>query len=314
MRSRRGKSWLVAGIDDGTDVLQCVWFQGISLLAEEHARGRDGGRLGRGAGQRLWQIIHPAVDRLGESGDRELYNTGRIISLYPGNLSSAQGRDWKARPCAASCAPRSISPQREIWMSICRRTIWRRSELAARRGVRADSFPRIPKHSSSGRVAARALRRTVLLSTALCLSAAIKSHRRPAASPLNASARSPRKCCMRCRLNLTEGQKQVLHEIRADLQSPVPMQRLLQGEVGSGKTTVALLAMAMAADSGFQSVMMAPTELLAEQHAQKILPIAKQRDCASVCCAANRKPPNAARFCRPSPPDEWTSWSARTRS
>jgi ATP-dependent DNA helicase RecG len=62
----------------------------------------------------------------------------------------------------------------------------------------------------------------------------------------------------------------VLNEIRADLGHPYPMQRLLQGDVGSGKTVVAALAAAQAIDSGFQAALMAPTEILADQHFRKI--------------------------------------------
>ena len=65
---------------------------------------------------------------------------------------------------------------------------------------------------------------------------------------------------------LTAAQKRVLREIREDMESPAPMNRLLQGDVGSGKTVVAALALAIAADNGLQGALMAPTELLAEQH------------------------------------------------
>ncbi|MFT5533157.1 MAG: ATP-dependent DNA helicase RecG [Burkholderiaceae bacterium] len=69
---------------------------------------------------------------------------------------------------------------------------------------------------------------------------------------------------------LTGAQQRVLDQIRHDLQAPFPMQRLLQGDVGSGKTVVAALAAAQAIDSGFQAVLMAPTEILADQHFRKI--------------------------------------------
>jgi ATP-dependent DNA helicase RecG len=65
---------------------------------------------------------------------------------------------------------------------------------------------------------------------------------------------------------LTEGQKQALAEIVADMQKPWPMQRLLQGDVGAGKTIVAVLAAIVAMENGFQVAFMAPTEILAEQH------------------------------------------------
>ncbi|HEX5345396.1 MAG TPA: ATP-dependent DNA helicase RecG [Duganella sp.] len=69
---------------------------------------------------------------------------------------------------------------------------------------------------------------------------------------------------------LTNAQQRVLKEISADLRQPYPMQRLLQGDVGSGKTVVSALAAAQAIDSGYQAALMAPTEILAEQHFRKI--------------------------------------------
>ena len=69
---------------------------------------------------------------------------------------------------------------------------------------------------------------------------------------------------------LTGAQQRVLTEIRSDLCATFPMQRLLQGDVGSGKTIVAAIAAAQAIDSGFQAALMAPTEILAEQHFRKI--------------------------------------------
>ena len=73
--------------------------------------------------------------------------------------------------------------------------------------------------------------------------------------------------------SLTEGQQQAVDEIRADLASSERMSRLLQGDVGAGKTVVALMAMAAVAESGAQSAMMAPTELLASQHYKTLKPL-----------------------------------------
>lgn len=69
---------------------------------------------------------------------------------------------------------------------------------------------------------------------------------------------------------LTEAQKKVLREIRADLGSHAQMNRLLQGDVGSGKTIVAVMAMLLALDNGYQACLVAPTEILAQQHYQSI--------------------------------------------
>lgn len=76
--------------------------------------------------------------------------------------------------------------------------------------------------------------------------------------------------------DLTNAQKRVLKEIRNDLGSNAQMNRLLQGDVGSGKTIVALMCMLMAKDNGFQSCLMAPTEILANQHFNGITELAKE--------------------------------------
>ena len=77
---------------------------------------------------------------------------------------------------------------------------------------------------------------------------------------------------------LTEAQKRVIREIRADMGSGRQMNRLLQGDVGSGKTLVALMSMLIALDNGYQACMMAPTEILAEQHLKTITDFLKGMD------------------------------------
>ena len=77
---------------------------------------------------------------------------------------------------------------------------------------------------------------------------------------------------------LTEAQKRVIREIRTDTGSGRQMNRLLQGDVGSGKTLVALMSMLIAIDNGYQTCIMAPTEILAEQHLQTIMQFLKGMD------------------------------------
>jgi ATP-dependent DNA helicase RecG len=90
------------------------------------------------------------------------------------------------------------------------------------------------------------------------------------ASKVDASVVDARRVQELLPFTLTGAQKRVLEEIRADLASGTPMARLMQGDVGSGKTVVAALAMLMALDSHHQVAFMAPTELLAEQHARTL--------------------------------------------
>ncbi len=112
-----------------------------------------------------------------------------------------------------------------------------------------------------------------LLAQQLSLAAARDARHAKHARPLPAK-RTPQSLCNRLLQSLpfalTASQQRVVTEISADLHHPYPMHRLLQGDVGSGKTVVAALAALQAIDAGVQVAVMAPTEILAEQHYQKL--------------------------------------------
>ncbi len=109
-----------------------------------------------------------------------------------------------------------------------------------------------------------------LLAQQLSLKRAQEARRAKGAVPLPVMGKLSGDFLATLPFELTAAQQRVLTEIRTDLRAAYPMQRLLQGDVGSGKTVVAALAAAQAIDSGFQAVLMAPTEILAEQHFHKI--------------------------------------------
>ncbi|MES2050255.1 MAG: ATP-dependent DNA helicase RecG, partial [Pseudomonadota bacterium] len=109
-----------------------------------------------------------------------------------------------------------------------------------------------------------------LLAQQLSLKRAQAARRTKGATALPVVGQMSAAFLMSLPFTLTGAQERVLAEIRADLKQDFPMQRLLQGDVGSGKTIVAALAAVQAIDSGFQAVLMAPTEILAEQHFRKI--------------------------------------------
>ena len=109
-----------------------------------------------------------------------------------------------------------------------------------------------------------------LLAQQLSLKRAQDARRAKGAVPLTVMGALSKDFLAGLPFTLTAAQQRVLDEIRADLRASYPMQRLLQGDVGSGKTVVAALAAAQAMDSGYQAALMAPTEILAEQHFRKI--------------------------------------------
>ncbi|HPV88514.1 MAG TPA: ATP-dependent DNA helicase RecG, partial [Bacteroidales bacterium] len=97
-------------------------------------------------------------------------------------------------------------------------------------------------------------------------------------------------CFKRLPFELTEAQKRVIREIRSDLRSGRQMNRLLQGDVGSGKTLVALLSALIAIDNGYQACMMAPTEILANQHYNTISKFLKGQDVRVGLLTGSTKP------------------------
>jgi ATP-dependent DNA helicase RecG len=109
-----------------------------------------------------------------------------------------------------------------------------------------------------------------LLANQLALAVIRQRLRRSAGRPLAASGKLRQAILSKLPFKLTGAQRRVLLKIDADLASPHRMVRLLQGDVGSGKTVVALLAMATAVEGGAQAALMAPTELLARQHLKTI--------------------------------------------
>jgi len=120
--------------------------------------------------------------------------------------------------------------------------------------------------SESGHPAQRRLALEELLAHQLSLRVLRQRQRRRGAPPLRGSGQLQQALLQRLPFTLTGAQKRVLEQLRADLARPHPALRLVQGDVGSGKTIVAALAALCCAEAGYQVALMAPTELLAEQH------------------------------------------------
>ncbi|MCZ7670276.1 MAG: DEAD/DEAH box helicase [Chloroflexi bacterium] len=110
--------------------------------------------------------------------------------------------------------------------------------------------------------------------------------------------------------SLTAAQERVIAEITSDMAQPIPMNRLLQGDVGSGKTVVAAAAMIAAAKAGAQAALMAPTEILAEQHFNGLNSLLSPLGINSGCSPAAQPPPKERRSIRAWPMVPSTSPSA----
>ncbi len=158
---------------------------------------------------------------------------------------------------------------------------WQDPSLAERYGwpgfrdaVQKLHQPRQPADLDPQSLAYRRLAYDEFLAGQLALQMVRARQRGPRGRALRGDGRIRRRILAALPYALTGAQSRALTEIEDDLAEPERMLRLLQGDVGAGKTVVALLAMAMAVEAGAQAAMMAPTEILARQHAERLAPLA----------------------------------------
>ncbi|MEN5249435.1 ATP-dependent DNA helicase RecG [Brucella pseudintermedia] len=145
-----------------------------------------------------------------------------------------------------------------------------------RQSLNTLHLPEDPSDIALESVSRRRLAYDEFLAGQLALALVRAKTRRLSGRPLEGTGRIVAEIMRHLPYRLTKGQDQAVREIITDLKSPERMLRLLQGDVGSGKTVVGLLSMAHAAESGGQSALMAPTEVLARQHFATIAPLAEK--------------------------------------
>jgi ATP-dependent DNA helicase RecG len=262
--SRLGQPWKIRAWD-GTGFLTLVWFKGHGPhLERQHPKGERRAVSGKVERPDVYaselQIAHPdyivAEERAGDIPEVE--------TVYPATAGLPSRTFRKFALEALERAPELPEWQDAAWREREKLPGWREA-LAA---VHA------PTSEADLSLLARPRRRLAydeLLAHQLALAqrkASRRSHPAPRipAGPLSDAAEKA------LPFKLTSAQIRSLSEIRGDLASGERMSRLLQGDVGSGKTVVALLAMADAASAGLQSALMAPTEILARQHFETIAP------------------------------------------
>jgi ATP-dependent DNA helicase RecG len=275
-RSRQGRPIVEVTVKDDGGSFRVVFFN-QSWRERQLVVGVQAlffGKVGDYKGQR--QMTNPVVDiivgPLGE--ERDPSKVGRIVPIYPATGKSGL-TSWEMGGFiekALSRVPLMLDPLSEEELDrldlIARRDAFRqihlpeddKEKLSGRRRLVFDEFLRLQL--------ILALRRRRLETS----SAGIRHNFDTPAldatpgEPLNVESSLVRRFLAAHRYALTSAQHRVLEEIAGDMSSTLPMHRLLQGDVGSGKTLVALTAMLAARDGGHQSVLMAPTEVLAEQH------------------------------------------------
>jgi ATP-dependent DNA helicase RecG len=243
-----------ATIGDSSGMMQCVWFnqpwvaKQLPLNAEIVVAGKVSVRMGRP------QFDNPEWERWSD----DLMHTGRIVPVYP-LTAGLQSRSVRRvmRDAIDQFIMRLVDP--------LPREIRERRELLDLRNAVAQMH--YPSDQPSLDAARRRLAFDELLPIQLAMLVRRRSFQRSApAQPIPLSAPAERAFKASLPFTLTGAQERVLFDVLNDLRKPVPMSRLVQGDVGSGKTVIAAAALVAAVESGRQAVMMAPTEILAEQH------------------------------------------------
>ncbi|NBC17657.1 MAG: ATP-dependent DNA helicase RecG [Bacteroidetes bacterium] len=259
---RRSKRFELRIQDEGGGVMKCVWFRGyqwISKLFKKGERIAFHGKVQQYG--RTFSMTHPDFDKLDDDGPA--LDTGRIIALYPGSaaldrvgLNSRGLRRviytlFKEHGLKLdNLFPEWIEEQYDL--------------IDGRVALRAIHFPKSQRELSQAR---ERLKFEELFFIQLML-ALTKQTRQEVAGP---TFDAPGEYVHRfldevLPFDLTGAQERALDDVIRDTQRGLQMNRLIQGDVGSGKTVVAVAALLHAIDSGYQGAFMAPTEILAEQH------------------------------------------------
>lgn len=255
----RGRMTLVkVMISDGSGTAAGIWFN-QPWMAKRFPVGREvifAGVVERRGAQ--IQISNPEWEVVDEEGATDPINAGRIVPIYPltGSLNPRDVRRAvkQAVDTAAHLMPQVIPP-----------AVTRRQNLLPM----AEAWRDI--HFPADEERRRLARETLAFEELLVLQTGLALVRLQNTDEQVGIAHEPdgevtAKFYANLPFRLTDAQEKVIRQVKADMESTRPMNRLVQGDVGSGKTMVAAAALAKAVDSGHQGVMMAPTEILAEQH------------------------------------------------
>ncbi|MFF5499713.1 ATP-dependent DNA helicase RecG [Streptomyces aquilus] len=265
-KAPRGKGQrLEVTITDGNGRLQLVFFgNGVHKPHKELLPGTRAMFAGKvSVFNRKLQLAHPAYELLrGDAEETVETWAGALIPLYPATAKLESWKIGKAIQTVLPSAQEAVDPLPD--------------SLREGRGLLPLPEALLKIHRPHTKADIDDARARLKWDEAFVLQVAL-ARRRHADAQLPAVARRPKSDGLlsafddRLPFTLTEGQQKVSKEIFDDLATEHPMHRLLQGEVGSGKTMVALRAMLATVDAGGQAAMLAPTEVLAQQHHRSVV-------------------------------------------
>ncbi len=261
------KKRLVGRLRDETGVIELVWFTGVHWLEKALVVGQEYVVFGRiNAFRNQLNIAHPEMEVVSEENTQR---AATFAPVYPSTEKlNTKGVDAKVRRRLMKTLFERLTPQ-DLPENLPGYLVQKLRFPSRFEAIRQIHFP---KDQESLNAATNRLKFEELFFLQLRL-LQIKRRRKGAVKGYTFGTIGDyfnRFFSEKLPFELTGAQKRVIKEIRRDLGSGVQLNRLLQGDVGSGKTIVGLMVMLMALDNGFQACLMAPTEILAQQHYQSI--------------------------------------------
>jgi len=268
---RKKKAILQVDVSDGSDTISAIFFNAISFMQKMFLRGDFVLLSGKINISRNKQIIHPEFDFVDDKGDPKFINTGRIIPLYRStNELKKNGFDSRGFRRVIISALNEYS--KYIQDTFPESVLKKHNLLSIQDAIKGIHFPESMEQAERARIRLAFNEMYFFQYYILLLKIANKKEIfRKALPNINITD----EFIKTLNFKLTSDQMNALNEISKDLTLPFPMNRLLQGDVGSGKTIVALTSSLISINRGEQCAFMVPTEILAKQHyetASKILP------------------------------------------
>ncbi len=256
------KRRFIVNIHDKTGYLELVWFSGYKYLENMFLEGDIISVTGKIGIYNGFQITHPEFEIISGSDDEPVH-TRRIIPVYPETtpLKQAKLHSRGLRKVIKQALERLKNVRCETIPDDLRNKI---GLLSLNRAIFQVHFPDSVKSAEQG-LKRLAFEELFYLELLLAGKHQKRSTQEPGIS-FPPPKRLGRQLLDNLNFELTRAQKRVLNQIYKDMEKPHPMNRLVQGDVGSGKTVVSLLSMLGAVEAGYQAAMMVPTEVLAEQH------------------------------------------------
>lgn len=273
-RTFKGKSILVVNFKDSDGFFESIWFQGAKYFEDKFNNGDIYAISAKPTISRhgKLQLAHPDFDKITQEESQFFFNTGKIIPFYriPKELKETQLGDFSLRKIISSTIENYLS---EIKESLNDELIKKNNLLDLKTTVLNLHFPESDELLAEAR---RRMKYEELFYLELLVASRKNNFKeKNIGIKFTVDTELINNFIKSLPYELTKAQLKVLSEIKKDMISDKTMNRLIQGDVGSGKTIVALISMLIAVGSGYQVSLMAPTEILAAQHAKNISALLK---------------------------------------